>query len=51
MFQKQLMKGTKIFLKKKNKRSVSMVVNKYKTFIKDEKQCLVECMNNYSIKY
>ena len=58
-FQKMLMKGTKIFLKKKKTKSANILVSdieiflydreRYKNLLENETQRLAEYRNNYSI--
>ena len=58
-FQKMLMKGTKIFLKKKKTKSANILVRdieiflydreRYKNLLENETQRLAEYRNNYSI--
>ena len=58
-FKKMLMKGTKIFLKKKKTKSANILVSdieiflydreRYKNLLENETQRLAEYRNNYSI--
>ena len=58
-FQKMLMKGTKIFLKKKKTKSANILVSdieiflydreRYKNLLENETQRFAEYRNNYSI--
>ena len=48
-FQKELVKGIKIFLKKKKSDCRNMVMKRYKNLAKDERQRLAEYRKKYKI--